>query len=298
MKKFLSLLLLSLLCVIAVARTSSLIFTKECGGSGTADDGVKWNVKSDGVENTFDDKSGIRFGSNKDVTRYLELSTSDIPGTITSVVVNARDAQECATVTVTVGGEDFVCSGSTTATNESADYSFSGSGKGTILVRIDRNEPKNNSIYVKSVIVTYRADDEPFITLNPDFGVYDEPQTVFVSVENMPKNAVIVYNFVANAPKADVEWQNYDEAKGIFLDKSGLLTVAVQDEHGEELTSIEGDYTINSTVTGIEAISGKAVAGVRYYNVAGVSSDKAFDGINIVVTTFTDGTKTVTKAVK
>ena len=297
MKKFLSLLLLSLLCVTAVARTSSLIFTKECGGTGTADDGVKWNVKSDGVEYTFDGKSGICYGSNKDVTRYLELSTSDISGTITSVVVNARDDQECATVTVTVGGEAFVCSGSATATNESADYAFSGSGKGTIQVRIDRNEAKNKSIYVKSVIVTYRADDEPFITLDPDFGSYDEPQTVFVSVENMPKNAVIVYNFVANSPRA-VEWQTYDETKGIIIDKSGRLTVAVNDEHGEELTSIEGDYTINGTVTGIEAISGKAVASVRYVNVAGMSSDKAFDGVNIVVTTFTDGTKAVTKMVK
>ena len=298
MKKFLSLLMMSLLCVTAGARTSSLIFDKECGGAGRADDGTAWNVKSDGYEYDFDSERGIHYGSSKETTQYVELNTGDIPGTITSVVVNASDDQACATISVNVGGNAFVCSGSTTATVEPAEYSFSGSGKGAIQVRIDRGSKMSNAIYVKSVIVTYRADDDPVITLNPDFGCYDEPQTVFVDVENMPKDAVIVYNFVPQEPTRGVEWQAYDETKGIFLDKSGRLTVAVNDANGEELASVEGDYIINSTVTGIEAIDGKAVASVRYINVAGMSSDKAFDGVNIVVTTYTDGTKAVTKVVK
>lgn len=380
MKKFLSLLMMSLLCVSAGAgvRTSSLIFEKECNGSGTADDGVKWNVKSDGTENTFDSKLGVRFGSNKETTQYVELSTSDVPGTITNVVVNTCDQVSAATVSVTVDGEAYECSGSTTATDESADYSFSGSGQGFILVRIDRGEPMSKAIYVKSVIVTYEVeeasvkepvivfdpahayegdevtctitcetedatimyslkgddfqdyskpftltetttvrakavlkdgtaseiventitfDPKPVITLNPDFGEYEGTQTVFVTVDNMPKDAVIVYNFVA-APKADVEWLQYDETKGIEVDKSGMLTVAVNDAEGAQITSIEGDYTINTVVTGIDEFSSKAVASVRYINVAGMSSDKAFDGINIVVTTFTDGSKAITKAVK
>ena len=51
--------------------------------------------------------------------------------------------------------------------------------------------------------------------------------------------------------------------------------------------------------TAIDAINGgKAVASVKYVNVAGVKSDKAFDGVNIVVTTYTDGTQVVTKVVK
>lgn len=51
--------------------------------------------------------------------------------------------------------------------------------------------------------------------------------------------------------------------------------------------------------TAIDAINGgKAVASVRYINVAGVKSDKAFDGMNIVVTTYTDGTQSVAKVVR
>ena len=52
-------------------------------------------------------------------------------------------------------------------------------------------------------------------------------------------------------------------------------------------------------VTAIDAlvVDGKPVAGVTYYNMAGQQSNKAFEGVNIVVTRFTDGTKKTTKVV-
>ncbi len=50
--------------------------------------------------------------------------------------------------------------------------------------------------------------------------------------------------------------------------------------------------------TAIDAINGKTVTSVRYINVAGMQSDKAFDGVNVVVTTYNDGTKVITKVVK
>lgn len=39
----------------------------------------------------------------------------------------------------------------------------------------------------------------------------------------------------------------------------------------------------------------KQVVAVKYYNVAGIASDKPFEGINIVVSTYTDGTRSATK---
>jgi hypothetical protein len=42
----------------------------------------------------------------------------------------------------------------------------------------------------------------------------------------------------------------------------------------------------------------KAVAAVRYVNMAGMTSDKPFDGVNVVVTTYTDGTTTTAKVIK
>jgi hypothetical protein len=40
------------------------------------------------------------------------------------------------------------------------------------------------------------------------------------------------------------------------------------------------------------------VAGVRYINVAGMESNEPFDGMNIVVTTYTDGTTTTAKVLR
>ncbi len=52
-------------------------------------------------------------------------------------------------------------------------------------------------------------------------------------------------------------------------------------------------------VTGIDdAFTGKPIKGVRYYNLSGVASTTPFEGFNIVVTEYTDGTKSSTKVIK
>ena len=66
-------------------------------------------------------------------------------------------------------------------------------------------------------------------------------------------------------------------------------------------TWINANKTIDLEIEGsaVENINaGKAVAGVKYYNVAGQAADKAFDGVNVVVTTYADGTQNVSKVVK
>lgn len=50
--------------------------------------------------------------------------------------------------------------------------------------------------------------------------------------------------------------------------------------------------------TGIGSATAKAVASVRYISLTGAKSTSAFDGVNIMVTTFTDGSQMVTKIVK
>jgi hypothetical protein len=42
----------------------------------------------------------------------------------------------------------------------------------------------------------------------------------------------------------------------------------------------------------------KTVSSVRYYNVSGQESAEPFQGVNIVVTNYTDGSHTTTKIVK
>lgn len=64
-------------------------------------------------------------------------------------------------------------------------------------------------------------------------------------------------------------------------------------KHGAAIKAIPRD------ATGIEEIgNAKAVESVKYFNVAGVESDKPFDGVSIMVKTYTDGTRAASKVVK
>ena len=52
------------------------------------------------------------------------------------------------------------------------------------------------------------------------------------------------------------------------------------------------------TATGVaDAVAEKAVAGVKYYNLQGVESAEPFSGVNIVVTTYTDGSHSTAKQI-
>ena len=54
-----------------------------------------------------------------------------------------------------------------------------------------------------------------------------------------------------------------------------------------------------NNASGIEQVNvEKEIAAVRYINVAGQESDAPFDGMNIVVTTYVDGTTTTSKVLK
>ena len=71
-----------------------------------------------------------------------------------------------------------------------------------------------------------------------------------------------------------------------------------------------GDYTFNvnlenmtltvvkNSTTAISDINAANVAGVKYVNLAGQVSSKPFEGVNIVVTTLTDGTTQTSKVIK
>lgn len=61
---------------------------------------------------------------------------------------------------------------------------------------------------------------------------------------------------------------------------------------------LAGDATglVNDNTTSVEMLNAdKQISAVRYINMAGQESEKPFDGLNIVVTTYTDGTTTTVK---
>lgn len=59
------------------------------------------------------------------------------------------------------------------------------------------------------------------------------------------------------------------------------------------------DLDADKVATGVNDVnSAKEVKGVSYFNMMGVESAQPFDGVNIMVTTYTDGTKSATKVLR
>ena len=142
-----------------MADTSTLTFTKACGGTGSADDNVIWSVTSDGDESTFDNTKGIHYGTGKKAVQYIKLSTNGIKGDISKIVVNASTANNVsATVDVTVAGAAFGGAAQTLATT-AADYTFEGNAAGDILVTVTKPESATGALYVKSIVVTYASSE-------------------------------------------------------------------------------------------------------------------------------------------
>ena len=62
-------------------------------------------------------------------------------------------------------------------------------------------------------------------------------------------------------------------------------------------TNLTGEGNIVTAINGIYTDVNREVVGVEYVNVAGMISDKPFQGVNIVVTRYNDGSKTTSKKV-
>ena len=101
-------------------------------------------------------------------------------------------------------------------------------------------------------------------------------------------------NHVANAPQrandtwADMYFTPYDH-----LDESKFIVFPLRG------SSADSNGNAMGNVTSVKEVNAqRTVVATRYYNLMGVSSDKPFDGINIVVTTYSDGSRTSKKILR
>ena len=94
-----------------------------------------------------------------------------------------------------------------------------------------------------------------------------------------------------------------DDAGANFrLPGSGNYTITLVKDEEESKAPYEGVAIVvkqnNLTPTAVTDVNSKTVAGVKYVNIAGMESNVPFNGVNIVVTTYTDGTKAAAKVIK
>lgn len=164
---------------------------------------------------------------------------------------------------------------------------------------------------------------------------YDNEQFMFKSINNDPNGRVWLYKLaesyqvntevqpegtgtitlgdgVVNGTSQEGETVKFtaDAEPGYVLDNvtltnltTGEVTVIEATRCGEmSFVMPASDVLVTATFsqsTAIESVKNAAqVTGVEYYNLAGVSSNKPFSGMNIIVTRYSDGTTTATKAVK
>lgn len=122
--------------------------------------GVTWTLKvnqwqgSEGYNFDTQNGKGFKIGSNKkEYPKDATLSTSEIEGTITSIVVNTSgNSKTTAKLDVLVGGKAF---GKQQAlTSDAQDLSFTGSASGQIELKYSNS---NTPIYIKSIAVTYET---------------------------------------------------------------------------------------------------------------------------------------------
>ena len=97
------------------------------------------------------------------------------------------------------------------------------------------------------------------------------------------------------APAEDGNYYSLDHTQTylVIVDGKYEQVIAFDDMFTDIIISIQKDMTAVDEVNGQ-----KTVANVAYYNLAGQMSQQPVDGVNIVVTTYTDGTRSTAKVIK
>ena len=151
------------------------------------------------------------------------------------------------------------------------------------------------------VFTTLEAGAQPTEkTQTPDgsYAVVSGQHEVVVTIT--PYEGVVYYRIIFTDPDGNVtesDWMEYVDAFSVYED--GRYRIEFYAVADGKLPSDPGavEFTV-SPMTGIEEMTtGKTVAGVRYFNMAGQEMSQA-NGLTIVVTTYTDGTTSAVKVMK
>ena len=88
----------------------------------------------------------------------------------------------------------------------------------------------------------------------------------------------------------------------VYLVNNDITSVDQLDNKNFYIAKVTHNIVLNNDpnhATGVEDVNAeKTVASVVYYNLLGAASDRPFEGVNVVVTTYTDGTKSSKKILR
>ena len=157
------------------------------------------------------------------------------------------------------------------------------------------------SSFMPKTSFTYEAGTTPVepteLTAAPTFNGYTTDGIHAYFVEIVPTEPSVIYYRVQYQDGEFTDWAVYEDILSFTGDgKYRIEAYAVADG---KLPSYEIAYEfVVSPATGLSEMNAdKAVAGVRYFNMAGQEMTEA-NGMTIVVTTYTDGTTSTAKVMK
>ena len=199
--------------------------------------GVKWNVSGTLASAGWDvnNNRGIQLavgGKAANVT----FETTDIPGTITSVTVNAStNSKGSADITVKVGSKDF--GKKQQCVQNAKDYTFTGEATGTISINLD-NTLKKKGLYIKSITVEYTTGKvTPTPTIAPASMTFSKSFTATISCTDAA--AKIYYTLDGNTPDAN----STPYTTGITIPEATTTLKAVAIKDGKASKVADAVYT-------------------------------------------------------
>lgn len=202
---------------------------------------VKWNVTGtlaycgfSGNDKGFQLATGSKGKNATNVT----FETSEIPGTITSVIVNAStNSKGSADITVKVGSKDFGKKQQCNANPK--DYTFTGEGTGTISINLD-NTASKKGLYIKSITVEYTTGKvTPTPTITPASKTFSKSFEAKISCTDAA--AKIYYTLDGNTP--DANSTPYTTGTGITIPEETTTLKAVAIKDGKASKVADAVYT-------------------------------------------------------
>lgn len=160
----------------------------------------------------------------------------------------------------------------------------------------------NNPAYTSSY---YFATPKANEYANVVWAVYDEYMDVFflpshkgsVNVQEFKAGFLVDYslNSVDNPALTDGDVYSFEA----LVKEETLPSSSNIENASTKFVVYPLDLDANKVATGVNDVnSAKEVKGVSYFNMMGVESAQPFDGVNIMVTTYTDGTSSAAKVIR
>ena len=187
---------------------------------------------------SFDKTKGQQLGISNQETN-ITFTTSAIPGTITSVTVNASTNKNgSADITVKVGSNDW---GTKQCGPTAKDYTFTGNATGAISINLNNTQSKKG-LYIKSIAVEYTTESVISApTITPTSQEFSNPFTATISPV---EGATIYYTIDGSDPRTSTTRSEYTTGVEISAATTTLKAVAIKDGTASKVAEAVYTYVV------------------------------------------------------